>query len=534
MNANTRLRLWKEARALLPMWAAVAVWITAPFFLPVTDPMPYAFSGFLFGCAVLGPVCVGHEFTHRTMGMLLGQPVPRRQLWREKLAVTGAALLSLSLLFVALLHFMPLRDLSKSLEKVISSVSQGDPMRAAMLIAVPLLVPLMAFCTGPALTLVTRNALGGAAATFIYPFFLLIAGLLMLVSMGDLPMRVEEQFLLSYVLLVGGIYSGGMFLYGCRRFQRLEDANLLAQELAPPRQLSALFACLTRHTAPGRHGSTANLLRKGLRLQQPAFLVAMFLVALWLTFILVWKVHPPVGAEMLIVPSILIALGIPVTVGIVSTAEERNLGVHEWHLTLPVSARRQWCVKVIVALGVNAVLGLLLPGLLGHASSWLSNSPQLMAEIPGSSVPPLLIANAVIFFSALYASSASSNPMRALVGTIVMFVAVPLLFFPLLNYLGRYQPDFSPLILLVSQMLVKIVPTGLFPELLAVALYGGTVIPVVWLFALGLGNFRRSPDSFWRPGRQMTGFFAAVALLLTALAILGRAMDYLRSNGLAF
>jgi hypothetical protein len=530
MNANTRLRLWKETRALLPMWAAVAVWIAAPFLLPVNDPLPYAFSGFLFGCAVLGPVCVGHEFTHRTMGVLLAQPVPRRQLWREKLAVTGVAVVSLSLLLVLAIQL----GSTPGLEEVIRRAAEDDPLRVVLFVAVPFLVPLLAFCTGPALTLVMRNALGGAAATFMYPFFLLIAGLLIVASMGDLPARVEEQFLLSYVLLVGGIYSGGMFLYGCRRFQRLEDANLLAQELAPPRQLSALFSCLTRHTAPGRHGATANLLRKELRLQQPAFLVAVFLVALWLTFILVWKVHPPVGAEMLIVPSILLALGIPVTVGIVSTAEERNLGVHEWHLTLPVSARRQWCVKVIVALGVNALLGLLLPGLLGHTSSWLSNSPQLMAEIPGSSVPPLLIANAVIFSAALFASTTSANGMRALVGTVVLFVAVPLLFFPLINYFGRYQPTLSPLVLSLSQVLLKVVPAGYFPELLAMILCGGIVLPLVWLFALGLTNFRRSLESSWRPVRQMTGFFAASALLLAALAILGRAMDYLRSNGLAF
>ena len=530
MNANTRLRLWKEARALLPMWAAVAVWIAAPFLLPVNDPLPYAFSGFLFGCAVLGPVCVGHEFTHRTMGVLLAQPVPRRQLWREKLAVTGAALLGLSLLLVLAIQLKS----TTGLAEVIRRAAEDEPLRVALFVTVPVIVPLMGFCSGPPFALFARNSLGGAALVFVIPFFLMVAGIILTKGLTDFAPAVEERLLLGYALLVGAVYSGVMFLDGCRRFERFEDVNLFAQELAPPRQLSALFSGLTRHTAPGRHGATANLLRKELRLQQPAFLVAAFLVALWLTFIVVWKVHPPVGAEVLIVPSILLALGIPVTVGIVSTAEERNLGVHDWHLTLPVSARRQWCVKVIVALGVNALLGLLLPGLLAHASSWLANNPQLVAEIPGQNVPFFLIANAVIFSAALFASTASANGMRALVGTVVLFVAVPLLFFPLLNYLGRYHPNFSPLMLLLSQVLVKIVPKGYFPELLAVTYYGGIILPVVWLFALGLGNFRRSLESFWRPVRQMTGFFAAVALLLFALAILGRSIDFLRSRGWTF
>ncbi|MEN9572686.1 MAG: hypothetical protein RL514_541 [Verrucomicrobiota bacterium] len=516
MNANTRLRLWKETRALLPMWAAVAVWIAAPFVLPVNDPLPYAFSGFLFGCAVMGPVCVGHEFTHRTMGQLLAQPVPRRQLWREKLAVTGAALLSLSLLFVALLQFMALRDFSKGWEKIIPRVAESDPLQAALFIAVPVLVPLMAFCTGPALTLVTRNALGGAAATFIYPFFLLIAGLLIVASMGDLPMRVEEQFLLSYVLLVGGIYSGGVFLHGCRRFERLEDANLLAQELAPPRQLSALFSCLTRHTTPGSHGATANLLRKELRLQHPAFLVAAFLVVLWLTFIVVWKVHPPVGAEMLIVPSILLVLGIPVTVGIVSTAEERNLGVHEWHLTLPVSARRQWCVKVIVALGVNAVLGLLLPGLLAHASSWLANNPQLVAEIPGRNVSPLLVANLVIFCATLYASTGSANSMRALVGAIVLFLAGAMVL-NFADYLAASYPNEHD-IYKVPGAVYAPPPDYLRPIHEHRWLLGWSCL-AVWLYFLGLAGFRRSLESFWLPVRRMAVFFAVVcAFVFAAIA----------------
>ena len=99
--------------------------------------------------------------------------------------------------------------------------------------------------------------------------------------------------------------------------------------------------------------------------------MAVFLVALWLAFIVARRVHPALGAEVLIVPSILLGLGIPVIAGIVAVAEERSLGVHEWHLTLPVSARRQWGVKVLVALGVNVAFGILLPGLLAHASSWL-------------------------------------------------------------------------------------------------------------------------------------------------------------------
>lgn len=503
MNPSTRLRLAKEARALLPMWAAVAVWITAPFLLPVNDPLSYAFTGFLFGCAVLGPVCVGHEFTHGTMGLLLSQPISRRRLWWEKLAVTGIALLTLSLLLVALVH------ITVGWGEVTRRAADDDPWLVALFLAVPVSVPLLGFCSGPRHTLAARNALGGAAATFIYPFFLLIFGLLMVASMGELTTRLEEQFLLSYVLLVGGIYSGGMFLFGCRRFERLEDVNTFAQEFAPPRQVSALFSGLTRHLAPAQHGPTLNLLRKELRLQQPAFLVAAFLVALWLTFIVVWKVHPPVGAEMLIVPSILIGLGIPVTVGIVSTAEERSLGVHEWHLTLPVSARRQWTVKVIVALGVNALLGLLLPGLLAYASSWLANNPQLVADIPGRNVSPLIIANLVLLIAALYASTASANGLRALIGTIVLFFVG-----------GLVTPGGMQIGHWLGLLIREPSPTWLDASWGGFETYYwciGWVCLAGWVWVMGFRNFRGAVESVRNHVPRIAGLYVAACVFVSLL-----------------
>jgi hypothetical protein len=95
MNANTRLRLWKEARALLPMWAAVAGLIAVPFLLRYEQPMDFALGAYWLGCGLLGPVCMGQEFQHRTMGLLLSQPISRRRLWWEKMGVLCAAMVGL-------------------------------------------------------------------------------------------------------------------------------------------------------------------------------------------------------------------------------------------------------------------------------------------------------------------------------------------------------------------------------------------------------------------------------------------------------
>jgi hypothetical protein len=80
MNPATLGRLKKEARALLPSWAAIAAWMVVPFVLRLRDPLAYGFVAYVCGCVLLGSVSVGHEFQHRTIGLWLSQPVSRRRL----------------------------------------------------------------------------------------------------------------------------------------------------------------------------------------------------------------------------------------------------------------------------------------------------------------------------------------------------------------------------------------------------------------------------------------------------------------------
>ena len=142
MNANNLLRLRKEARVVLPFWAASATWIIAPFLLRANDAMAISLAGLLFGYATIGPVCVGHEFARGTMGVLLAQPVLRRRLWWEKLAVTSAALLSLSLLFVDRAI-----QAGTSWRLFFHELAGADLWHVALFIAVIILVPLLGIGT---------------------------------------------------------------------------------------------------------------------------------------------------------------------------------------------------------------------------------------------------------------------------------------------------------------------------------------------------------------------------------------------------
>ncbi len=548
MNANTRLRLWKEARALLPFWVAMAALVALPFLFHLHEPLHFAWSAYIFGCALLGSVVIGQEFQHRTMGLLLSQPVSRRRLWWEKMFVLGAALLGL-LLWLGVLGLIEViyvrdvlavfgKDFGQDHAEQVSRLMEVEQLRAEFFkwpdalvgIAILLLPLLLGFCTGPVLTLLVRSTIGGVVLTFMCPWAIGMVGFLLMDLMWGGDNLSENDSLAVFLCLfaVPCLYLGGLVLLGCRRFQRFEDASTLAQDVSLPAQLTQPFARLTERLTLGRGSALGHLLRKELRIHLPAFVVAGMLVALWLLLLAAVLLRPYVSKAFLLLPSILLSLGIPLLVGIVSTAEERSLGLLDWHLTLPVSARRQWLVKVLVALGVNVVLGLVLPNLLGHAPTWMFNDPRLLDVIPSLS-NPLLVANAVLFCAALYASTASANSMRALVGTIVLFVAVSLLLFPLLDYLGRQQPEFFSLVQLLSQVLIGFGfdPMTHFPVLRFIAFCGGIFLPVVLLLFLGLANFRRSLGSFWRPVRQMVGFFAVIAILLIALTILGRSMDHL-------
>jgi hypothetical protein len=102
-----------------------------------------------------------------------------------------------------------------------------------------------------------------------------------------------------------------------------------------------------------------------------------------------------------------------------------------WQLTLPVARRRQWIVKVFVALLTSAVLGMILPILLFELCKWLFHFPLNPFTNPNS---PLgndpdqpgyllwLLVYLVVPCMAIMASSLSTNSMRAAVLTLVMIV----------------------------------------------------------------------------------------------------------------
>jgi len=502
MNAATACRLKKEAQALFPFWAVIAACMILPFTLSATEPLTYTLVAFVFGCVVLGPVCVGHEFSHGTISFLLIQPVPRRRLWREKLIVTGMAISSLSFLLVVLI------PATGSLGTLFPESAKYDPVNSILFISLLILLPIMSFCTGPALTLIARNALGGGALTFICPLMLLFLGMFVLHYTGISNKANEERLLMSYALVVGSLYSGILFWFGKRQFVGLEDAAPIRRDVALPDSWSRSFAALATRLLPEKRGIMTSLIRKELRLQQPAFAIAALLVTVWLAFLVVWLIRPVIGSALAVVPPILLCLGIPILLGGTSTAEERSLGLHDWQLTLPVTARRQWLVKVVIALSLNVLLGLLLPWLLALGAQLLAKEQNAFL-LDNETILLAIFINCILLSAALHASTMARNTSRALLGTIVTCVAGVMILsqWDVLNFCF-YQWD---------ALWTTLPPAGIVASIVRFELLYWPIsftCLVGWLCALGSPSFRYSLGSLRFPIQRLLVFFSVAWLLV--------------------
>ena len=136
----------KEVRALLPVWIASAIAITAAV---LSDARNHELGliAYGFGSVALGAQSIGHEYTSRTLTLLLSQPWSRRRLLCLKLAV-----LSVMLLTLAALAWLTL-------------LKPGD--RVWVVVSL-----LNGLCLAPLLTMACRTPLAAVVFTGAAPFWI--------------------------------------------------------------------------------------------------------------------------------------------------------------------------------------------------------------------------------------------------------------------------------------------------------------------------------------------------------------------------
>lgn len=372
---SIRPLVMKELRNVLPLWLSIIV----AALIPQIRFHPYRLREFLSvatlyaGTSLLATLPVGYEFQSGTFPFLLAQPIDRRRLWAMKMVV-----IALSVVPVGFIYLWGSRT----------------ALRPETILAIVWLF--MTVCSAPYWALVARSIIGGFVLNAMQGALILI-GVVITASLS----RVESPFhvggLFPIYLRMGTwagitlIYSLFMLWLGRRAFVRYQDRgseihrdflsgrpgfqphlfvgwlrsrqnapllNLIGKEvrlLWPIWMFTALGILATAGLAVGRHYAESDGLLR-------AITIAEFIVATLVA-----------GLAMLLS-------------GTLSIGEEKELGIHAWHRTLPISFGTQWLVKFGIAL-LTSFFGL---GPLLVIGSNLVGGPELPSDANRFLDPALL------------------------------------------------------------------------------------------------------------------------------------------------
>jgi ABC-type transport system involved in multi-copper enzyme maturation permease subunit len=469
-----RQRLLKELRCLLPAWALALVLPLAGWL--AFGRLQHLFNGVLpfalVFSAFVGAAAFGTEFHHRTMPLLLSQPTSRRRLWHEKMLVLGAALASVATLY---------------------ALTSGMPVSLCPLFLVPVLC---AFGVTPYLTLKSGSAVVATGLT--------LAGSALLARVGTVVFQEwprDNQIswsLYVYVLASHAAYAAVGYWLGYTTFLRWEANGTSAWREAGVARDPTLDKFIIWNSGPAH--PLGSLVRKEFSLQKLSLLLGGVLCVLGAGTVFLSWVHPEYSTGALKNIVFLYCLFLPILTGTVTVAEERGLGLLEWHLTLPVPVWKQWAVKLAVAWGISLLLGFFLPwGLaLLHArvdpetgGRWFHVANYLHLCLLGTSV-------------AIYASSVSKNVLRAVALSCGIFF--PALFAGdwLHGFLARHRID--------SEVILGGPYHDLFHPYALVAGGCGLIALILWL---ALSSFRYSED-----GRRSSRILQTTAVCVTVSLLL--------------
>ena len=420
MNLKTR-RLLKEARPLLLPWCAVTFVGALPLVHTAGWNEVLTFMGFFFGIPLLATLSLGNEFQHGTLTLLLTQPVDRMEIWGEKLSVTLVAVLSA----VPVFFFgsrTPLSEFFSFGSRTAFSQDQELWVVAGAWI-------FAAIASATFWTLFARSTIGGLVLnTMVLGAFnvpgVFLARWIRATRHGSPAETNTAVWIAGCIFLC---YAGVMLWLGRRTLARFQvtggmagDDLLMAGPDVMPGALADWFRC---HPT----GAVLNLIRKEIRLLRPVWIITLLYV-LGGTCLTMFRLVPergstkefPVAVVMLGAFSTLIA----VLAGSLSLGEERTSGTHSWHMTLPVSARRQWLIKLLMALFASVVGAVLLPLLVLIAGGFRFGSPFMFVDVHTGMV--WLLAASLLTFASFWCACAVNGTVRAVLWLLPVIITLSL------------------------------------------------------------------------------------------------------------
>lgn len=470
----------KEFRALFPLWLGCLVTLCA---YPLTDNnelQMIAVLAFALGPVALGAHAIGHEYSYKTMGLLLALPIERRRLLMVKLFVTAAmiAVLTAAAWPLVLIHV--------------------QPRPALPVVLLPLFGGLF---VAPWLTMVARNQLAGGVFTIGIAGSTFVA-LEFVSGDGFGGGSAEEAARLVVVARILIAFSALAAMFAWRAFMRLESTESAGPDLHLPR-VSARF---DRDRPGTRQASPVWLLiRKELRLQQMSLVLAAFYALAWVMLLARFpdaSVEDRQRATMIFGPVTLIYFwGLSSLIGALASAEERQFGVLESQQLLPMAAWRQWLVKASVAIGLSVVLTVLLPRVLIEIGGRFGL--LLSGHVPGIAATALIVT--VVTAGGLYVSSISGSGIKAAALVFPFLLGASWL----LGVVGRAIAS--------SGILARSsVATGIDDLSLQIAAVGFTVL----LLVFGAQNHRSSERSIRHIAGQLGGAAALIVIGIPLITVI--------------
>jgi hypothetical protein len=383
MNGPLTALAAKEFRALLPVWAAAALTIGADPLLRGTGMhslFPLGTFAYIVGSIALGAHLIGHEFTNRTLASLLVQPYRRSSILLIKASVLAVMLAALWVIARVVLF--------QSLARTFGNFPRYPT----------LYLPLIGgFCVAPYLTMRLRSQMAGVVFTASIPGMTYLLALLGGVIIYGTRTAAAEALARTVWMAAMWIFAAVGAVLSARSFMRLQDTEGGREELRLPRWLTLTDASPIRPPL-------WMLAKKELRLQQMTFAMVAVYALIWTALTIASRLNPEFGREFPIrgVGLLYFAL-LPLLMGSLASAQERQFGMLQSQAMLPVPRAQQWAVKATVVLVLALVLGVVLP--------WFVFAPP---QISRTSFWPLAASIVLLTTWSLYISSWCGSGIIAL------------------------------------------------------------------------------------------------------------------------
>ena len=373
---------------------------------------------FFVSAPLLGASAFGVEFHHRALSLLLAQPITRTRIWVEKCAAMFVVAAVLGAWQIFLLATVGARQI--------------PPSAAA-------LYWIAAVCAGPVWTLLARSTVGGAAFTTASLLIVELAGGFMIHRLGGHELK-EVLIGISPALATLRIgYASFAMLGAWFVFTRLQVSSQMAGDVSSPMPGVPLMRNVLRCR---RGGVIRNLIRKELRLQAPVVMVAAAFAVCWLLAVAVFALGPPRPTVADLTFTILLSVYLPLALVIASTVsigEDTALGIHSWHLTLPVRPAVHWLVK-LTSTSMAATLAVVVVPLALHAVASTSLGPAVgVPELPRRLFTPLAAFGCTLVLC-FWCAALFGGPIRAAVAALVIGGVTAAVGILVMELTGRWAP----------------------------------------------------------------------------------------------